>query len=236
MSEAKEPARRRRSDGTGSRGARGFRAFCDRHRLGFRPMVTILVLLLLVIGLLAMLLFGNGGLAKYTSRTLEFGLRDIGEFATQAGYYTNVNTIKKPDRTIAGVPIPGTSSRAIMTYSGTIRAGLDFSQIEISVDTIKKTVTLKMPAPRILTNEIDLESCEIYDEFSNIFNQIDIRNYNQSLGEMKTKAEAQARENGILEAAKSNAEVLITSMVKNAGGMEDYRLEFQWAEEKENEG
>ena len=235
MTEAKKPVRRRRSSGTGSRGSRGVRGFCDRHHLGFRPTVTILVLLLLVIGLLAVLFFGNGGLAKYTSRTLDFGLSDIGEFATQAGYYTNVNTIKKPDRTIAGVPIPGTSSRAIMTYSGTIRAGLDFSQIEISVNTEQKKVTLKMPATRILSNEIDLESCEIYDEFSNIFNQIDIRNYNESLGEMKTKAEAQARENGILEAARSNAEVLIGNMFKNAGGTEGYKLDFQWAEVQSDE-
>ena len=45
---------------------------------------------------------------------------------------------------------------------------------------------------------------------------------------MKEKAEAQAIENGILEAAKSNAEVLIRSIFSNTDGTEDYSLQFSW--------
>ena len=151
--------------------------------------------------------------------------------ATQAGYYTNVNTITKPDRTIIGVPIPGTSSKAIMTYQGVIRAGLDFDLITMEVDASARTVTLSIPAPRILSNEIDLDSCEVYDEQNSIFNKIDVHNYNQSLAEMKSRAEAQALENGILSAARSNAETLIQSLFNSASGTENYTLIFRWEEQ-----
>ena len=192
--------------------------------------------LMLVLILLGILLFGNGGIAHYSSRTIDFGLKDIGELATQAGYYTNVNTISKPDRTIIGVPIPGTSSKAIMTYQGVIRAGLDFDQIGMEIDSAARTVTLSLPAPRILSNEIDLDSCEVYDEQNSIFNKIDVGNYNQSLSEMKARAEAQALENGILEAAQSNAETLIQSLFKSAANTGDYTLIFQWEEEAAEAG
>ena len=205
-----------------------FRAFCRRNHWGLGPVRVILILLVLVLVLLSVLLFGNGNQARYSSRSIDFGLRDMGELATQAGYYTNVNTITKPDRTIAGIPIPGTSSRAIMTYQGVIRAGLDFEQIRVSLDRLGKTVTLQMPPVRILSNEIDLESCEVYDEQNSIFNKIDVSNYNASLSDMKSRAESQAKENGILEAAMTNAEALIRGMIKGAEGMEEYTLRFHW--------
>ena len=199
--------------------------------------ITILAAALFVIVaiLACIIVFGNGGIAKFTSRTIDFGLKNIGELATQAGYYTNINTITKPDRTIVGVSIPGTSSKAIMTYQGVIRAGLDFDKIAMNIDSVKKVVSLEMPAPRILSNEIDLDSCEVYDEQNSIFNKIDTMNFNDSLKVMKENAEIQAKENNILENAKANAEVLIKSMFDSAPHTNGYTLEFHWAEETEDE-
>lgn len=202
----------------------------SRRRAGRIYRVSILALLILV-ALLCWLLFSGASRAVYTSRTLDFGLRDIGEFATQMGYYTNVNTITKPDRTIIGVPIPGTSSRAIMTYQGTIRAGLDFAEIRLSVDPLQKKIRLDMPRTRILSNEVDLSSCRIYDEQNSIFNKISVSNVNASLAEMKARAEEQAIENNILEAARVNAETLIRGLFSSAGGAEDYELIFSWEED-----
>ena len=216
--------------GFGKRFARGFIRVCARNHV--RPFVgvALIILLMLVIALGSILLFGNGGKVLYSAKTIDFGLENIGELATQAGYYTNVNTIRKPDRTIAGIPVPGTSSKAIMTYQGVIRAGLDFDEIKMTVDHTKKQVVLDMPAVRILSNEIDLDSCEVYDEQNSIFNKIDISNFNQSLSDMKSKVEEQAQSNHILEAARINAETLIRTMFKSAAGTEGYQLIFRWTE------
>ena len=122
-----------------------------------------------------------------------------------------------------------------MTYQGVIRAGLDFDKIAMNIDSVKKVVSLEMPAPRILSNEIDLDSCEVYDEQNSIFNKIDTMNFNDSLKVMKENAEIQAKENNILENAKANAEVLIKSMFDSAPQTNGYTLEFHWAEETEDE-
>ena len=215
--------------GFGRRFARGFARVCARNHVSPFVGTALIVLLVLVIALGSILLFGNGGKVLYSSKTIDFGLENIGELATQAGYYTNVNTIRKPDRTIVGIPVPGTSSKAIMTYQGVIRAGLDFDEIKMTVDHLKKLVILDMPAVRILSNEIDLDSCEVYDEQNSIFNKIDITNFNQSLADMKSKVEAQARSSHILEAAQDNAETLINTMFESAAGTEGYQLIFRWA-------
>ncbi|MBQ9291113.1 MAG: DUF4230 domain-containing protein [Clostridia bacterium] len=202
--------------------------FCKRHGFNTVSFSLIILLSLIVIGLILFILISNTGATKYESKTIDFGLEDIGELATQAGYYTNVNMITNPNRTIAGIPVPGTSSKAIMTYKGMIRAGVDFDKIQVSIDEENKIVTLTMPPTRVLSNEIDLNSFEKFDESNSIFNPINVENFNQSLLEMKEKAEAQAIENGILEAAKSNAEVLIRSIFSNTNGTEDYSLQFSW--------
>lgn len=212
------------------KGGHRFALFCTRNHMS--PFVgrMLIILCILVIVLTSVLLFGNDGQARYTSKTIDFGLENIGELATQAGYYTNVNTIRKPDRTIAGIPVPGTSSKAIMTYQGVIRAGLNFDEITMTVDHQNKQVILTMPATRILSNEIDLDSCEVYDEQNSIFNKIDIHNFNQSLSDMKAKVEEQAKANKILETAQTNAETLIRTMFGSAQGTEDYQLIFRWEE------
>ncbi len=205
-----------------------FTQLCKKH--GFSPVSVgmIITLCLLVCALIAYIVISNSGQTVYDSKSIDFGLEDIGELATQAGYYTNVNMITNPNRTIMGVEVPGTSSKAIMTYRGIIKAGIDFDQIQISIDGENKEVTLKMPSPRILSNEIDLNSFEKFDESNSIFNPITTESYNQSLIEMKTKAEAQAIANGIMDAAQSNAEVLIQSIFKNVQGADEYKLQFIW--------
>ncbi len=194
--------------------------------------ILILAALVLILG--GWLVITHGSRAVYDSKTLDFGLKDIGELSTQAGYYTNVNTITNPNRTIIGVQIPFTSSKALYTYQGIIKAGLDFGDIQVSKDPEKKVITLTMPEVRILSNEIDLDSLKIYDESNSIFNKIRIENMNQSLITMKQNAEQQALANGILQAAKENAVVLVRSLLDGFEENKGYTYTFVWPEpEKE---
>ena len=83
-----------------------FRRYCERH--AFRPGSVIVCLLLLVLLLGALGFLGVTG-TRFFSKTTNLGLKDIGELATQAGYFTSVQTINK-SRNIFGVQIPGTQS------------------------------------------------------------------------------------------------------------------------------
>ena len=196
---------------------------------------NIMILSLALTGILAaclIMILTNRARTVITSDTVTFGLRNMGELATQAGYYTNINVIENPNRTIAGVPIPFTESRAICTYNGKIKAGLDFSAVQVQTDDVRRVMTFIMPEVRVLTNEIDLDSLRVYDESNSVFNKISMENYNQSLVEMKDKAQKTAVSEGILTAARSNAELLVRSFVLSLPAVSDYQLVFSWQTEE----
>lgn len=100
---------------------------------------------------------------RIDSKTTAFGFRDIGELATQVGYFTNVQIIEDNQK-LWGLTLPFTTSTSIFSYDGSIKAGIDFSKIEYYVDTKKKVVS--MPAPAIRSVEVDENSLMIYDEKS----------------------------------------------------------------------
>lgn len=167
--------------------------------------VGVIVVLLLVV-LVAFMFVRTNFFA--TSRTVKFGLQDIGELATQEGYFTNVQVISD-DKKIGNWSIPLTSSKYIFSYDGVIKAGIDFADIKYTVNLVSKVVTVTVPEIKILSCEIDEDSLEVYDESRSIFTPLDVTDMNESLKALKEEITEQAKANGLLEAARSNAEVLI---------------------------
>ncbi len=162
---------------------------------------------------------------QVSSETVEMELKNIGELATHAGYYTNVQVIKSA-RQIFGVDIPLTQSQFIFSYDGVVKAGVDFADIEIGVDEGRGQIVVTLPEIKVLSNEIDLDSLEIYDESNNIFHPLNIDDINVSLIEMQEESEAKAIENGLLESARANAEALLRGMLAGFYDAQDYVIEF----------
>ena len=160
-----------------------------------------------------------------TSETVSMELKNIGELATQSGYYTNVQVIKS-SRQVFGVDIPLTQSQFIFSYDGVVKAGVDFADIAISVDEGRGQIVVTLPEIKVLSNEIDLDSLEIYDESNNIFHPLNIDDINVSLIEMQEESEAKAIENGLLESARANAEALLRGMLAGFYDAQDYVIEF----------
>ena len=113
------------------------------------------------------------------SRTVAFGLRDIGELVTQAGYFTNVQK-QNEDQKIFGMSVPFTTSHNIFSYDGVVKAGLDFSKIEVQIDDANKLATVKLPKREIFDISIDNESLKIYDESQSIFTPLHITDLNDA--------------------------------------------------------
>ncbi len=111
----------------------------------FLPIAGIIV----VIG--AAIFIGN----KFTteSKSTKLTLEDIGELATQSAYVTEVN-VTEDARDLFGIEIPFTQSKTIFSYDVVIKAGINFSDIQYSVDDTSKTISVTLPECKILTNEI----------------------------------------------------------------------------------
>ena len=164
---------------------------------------------------------------KYTSRAVDFGLRDIGELATQEGFFTSVQSIQK-DRNVFGVTVPGTNSKYIFSYDGVVKAGLNFDEIEFDVDEDSKAVRVVMPEARILNVTVDENSLVIYNETKNVFSPLKVTDLNRSMIEMKKEITEKAIHNGILKSARSNAEVLIRGFLINTFPADTYTMTFEW--------
>ena len=121
---------------------------------------------------------------KITSTTIKNQLTEINELALYSYDYSKVGKFSNK-LSFNGWKIPLTQKTFIITYNGSIKAGIDLKQAKISIDNDQLNITL--PAAKILSHEIDENSIEVYDESSNIFNQISINDYKSFATKEKKK-------------------------------------------------
>lgn len=183
----------------------------------------IALIAVIIIALGAGLYFGKS--LSSESRITKLGFEDMGELATQAAYCTMVEDTEAA-RDLFGVEIPFTQSRLIYSYDVIVRAGLDFEQIEWSVDEPNKVIEVKLPEIKVLNSELDTESFKLYLEDESIFRRISMEENNDSMIEMEENARRQAVGNGLLDEARANAEAILRSFFAGVYDLEKYEIVF----------
>lgn len=199
---------------------KGFVGFCVRH--SFHPAMVLVVLGLCVV-LLGMSIVS---VTVVTSRTVRLGLKDMGELATQSGYFTNVQVLED-SKQLFGHNVPLTKSKYIFSYDGIIKAGFDFQELEMQVNEITRTIHVTLPEAKILNCEIDENSLQIYDATQSIFTPLSITDINESMIELKETVKTDAVNNGILENARENAKLLIRGFLAGCFDLQEYTVEFR---------
>ena len=164
---------------------------------------------------------------KVSAIDFEGKINEIGELSTAEYVYSITQVADKDKLTVLGIKIPFTESKIIYGYSGTIKAGVDFTQIKITADESSKEIKVKMPDARILSNELDQDSLIIYDERNSIFNQFSFEDMNASQAELKATAETAAIERDILGIAKENAKTIIEKTIRGLFEDGEYRIVFE---------
>lgn len=158
------------------------------------------------------------------SKTTKIGFENIGELATQAAYSTQISIIDD-SREFYGVTIPFTQSKYMYSCDVVIKAGFDFGDIEWAEN--DSIIEVKLPEIKILSSEVDLDSFKIYHEDESLFNKITMTETNESMKKLQQTAEEDAISNGLLENARSNAEIILTSFFGNKYDFEKYEIVFK---------
>ncbi len=153
-------------------------------------------------------------------------IRDIGELATAEYAFTITKISEKPNMTISVVPIPFTSSKVLYSYEGIIKAGIQFSEIEITQNTAQKKIFVHLPDAEFLSTELDNDSLIVYDEKYSPFNSFTFADMNSSQEEAKADAQSAAIENGLLDRANENAKVIIESTIGALVDLNEYEIVF----------
>ena len=174
---------------------------------------------------------------------LEEKIKDIGELATIEYLYTDAGKFDEDEKFdsgwFEGMKVPFSGKSFIARWDGRIKAGIDVSNVSIKVEEKDKKIIIGMPEAEILSNEVFEDSFETLDESKNIFNQIEVEDVNNFIGENKKFMERKAKSNGLLEDAEENAKVFIQNSLESMEVIKDnYEIIFEELskdEESENE-
>ena len=152
-------------------------------------------------------------------------LKETAELNTGSYLCTDVVT-RADSREFKDWKIPFTEKSFIISYDGTVKAGIkDLTKAEVTQN--KENVVVKLPKVEITSAEIDNDSFKLLDESNNIFNPIGVSDLNDAQKELKKEMEERAVEKGVLDLAKNNAEELIAEMLKSPIGDYDVKIEWQ---------
>ena len=184
----------------------------------------IILKLALLIAIVAAIGVGVRVINVSESKTTKIGFEDIGEMATQSAYCTEVN-VTEDAKELYGMRIPFTQSKYIYSYDIVIKAGYDFNEIEWKEK--NKTIEVKLPEAKVLSNELDMDSFKVYHEEESIFSKITLEENNDAVKKMKLNAQENAIANGLLENARSNAETMLTGFFADEYDLDEYKIVFK---------
>ena len=146
------------------------------------------------------------------------GIQNVNELATVRERFQSVisfsDGIKIP---WLDYNIPGTKKRFMLRYYGTIICGCDLSKAQISERDENNTVKISIPRSEILDVYADMNSFEIYDQSSGIFNSIKLEDQNREVISDLATVKENAISKGILTQSDNNAIKILNSVTSAAG-------------------
>ncbi len=152
---------------------------------------------------------------QLTNTVVKERILRINELSTVKYMYTNVGKFSQSNN-FYGYTIPFTKKSFLITYDGTIKAGVDLNNAKVNVT--DQSILLTLPAAKILSHEINENSIKVYDETKNIFNPISVKDYTNFSAEEKTKMESKAIHEGLLKEAAEKAKTNLTELLQGTVG------------------
>lgn len=178
------------------------------------------ILVLLLIALIAVYFFFFRkkfiGISKEERvDNIKASIEDLGELVTVEYNYTDVLTYKD-SLTLMDMKIPFTDKSYIIKYNGYIKAGVDLAKAVVK-DVQETSVELDVPSAAITDSVLDEKSMVILDQKNNIFNPLDLGDYQETLKKELNARELKAKKDGILERAQANADKLLRKLLEGLG-------------------
>jgi hypothetical protein len=151
------------------------------------------------------------------SDLIEEKISKISELATLKYTYKNVVTLKTSKEFSNNIKIPFTDKSLIFTYTGYIKAGIDLTSVDVSINENEKSILIKVKNAIVLDNIVDEDSVEVYDEKSSIFNKIKTSDYLDSIVAEKEKTEKELIKDGFLDQANEHTRLILDTLVSEMG-------------------
>lgn len=188
----------------------------------------LIILIILTIASMGVMI---GTVINSQHDSVEFGLENVGILVTQTAHVTEVSDTKVNRDFFKLFDIPFTESRQIFSVRVDVDASVDFGKITYKQDNEKKSVVVSLPHANIYKATLNDESLKIYLDDESLFSRIDLKTHNEAREKIKEEAVTTAKNNGILEAADKNAQLLVERFIKSNKEYKDYNVFFSYIEE-----
>ncbi len=180
--------------------------------------ILTLFFFLTTVVLSIILLFSNSRKAEepgYSSSTVMNRITHIQELALVKHNYTGVISYKDYMKFL-NINIPLTDKYFLLKYNGYLKAGVDFTNVNVNVQN-DSTVHVSIPKPKIFDTVIDEKSVEVFNESENAFNPIKISDYNEAIVREKNVMIGDAINQGILIDATEQAKIVLKTLLEDMG-------------------
>jgi hypothetical protein len=153
-------------------------------------------------------------------------VRDLSQYHAAEG---NFQVIVDLEHDVAWVPDFIAGSRTLFVAHGSVDAYIDLSNLPdkaLTVDTEKKTVQVRLPAPQLAKPNLDQEHTYIYSQDRGVWDSVQSMFQAQDQRELFVMAEKKigdaAKEAGLTKRADRNLRQMLTGMFTSLG----YKAEF----------
>lgn len=191
---------------------------------GFVLVVVVLVLAVVAFVAGGFVLKGDFKLFSHkttiTGDILKQEITEISELAVLRCYYSNVGTFEDQVK-LKDWKVPLTTKGLIFTYSGEIKLGIEFKDIDIAVNEENKEIVITLPPIKMLSHAIDEKSIKPYDQKKNIFNQFMMEDYKVLMVGEKELAEKKMITAALKKEAAETAKRQIGTFIGNFAGVKD---------------
>jgi hypothetical protein len=197
-------------------------------------LLALLVAAIAAIGILVGRSFGGGSGSGIVSQKQETSIhatvREVlpaAEFISLHYRYTSViNNVDS--KTMFGVSIPGTEKKLLAVIDGTIKLGVDCSQLKI--DSLRTdTLFIKFPPIKILAHEMHPETAEVYDQKNGLFNKYRATDHFALEAKQKSEVELNVRANKeLIVQARNATEYAFKSFLGMIPALDTVPIAFKW--------
>lgn len=154
---------------------------------------------------------------------IKAAIEDIGDLVTVEYNYTDVLTYKD-NLTLMDMKIPFTDKSYIIKYNGYIKSGVDLSKAVVK--NIEETsVEMDVPKAGITDSVLDDNSMVVLDQKDNIFNPLNLGDYQETLKKELKARELKAKKDGILERAQANTDKILRKLLEGLG-FKDIKINY----------
>lgn len=206
-----------------------------RLRSFLRGFVLATLAILVILGAVLFALFKWGPLGddyRIDSTTVAGSFKSIAELSAEEYNFTNVGKYNEDERGFIGWTIPLTGKNFLLTYDGTVKAGVkDMSAIDVSFDDSSSRVVLEVPEVEVTSTHIDPNSITVYDQSMNPFNQFEVGDLSTFLAAEEKTAREKAISLGLLDRASDRVTELLTAQVEaltEGTDKEGYNVVVEW--------